>query len=260
MTRVDVSREADPEFVQAALIFSNQENAVITNLKKVFTSPKESKNIAEDDSAVHVGAGKAKAEAGTTSLVAIGSAESWERVNAVPFHSWGGWGDLFNCVVSLKDWSQFAKHVAESIVNTFSQLESRQRRIPMSDGRSRAPRRRGLIRDMLRGCIERSFRWLQTGCACLRRPSGAVYASSHRRPQKKRAARRLWSFLGTSAAAGGRYLQTSWIALHLLSILVLHAGPAHWSDDESRRRPAGALRIPICTFCVAGSCLCRCSG
>ena len=49
----------------------------------------------------------------------------------------------------------------------------------------------------------------QVACTCLRHPSGAVYASSQRESQKKRAARRLSSSRGTSAAACGRYSRTS---------------------------------------------------
>ena len=86
-----------------------------------------------------------------------------KRVRGFPFRSWSGWGDVFNCVVALRKRSQLAEHCAASVVSIFSQFQSLQR-IPMSDGRSRDRRRRGLIRDMLRSCIECSLRWLQTGC------------------------------------------------------------------------------------------------
>ena len=64
-----------------------------------------------------------------------------KHVNTAPFQTWGGWGDLFNCIVSLRDRSQLARHAADSTVDTFSQLQSRPRRIPMPGGRSRARRR-----------------------------------------------------------------------------------------------------------------------
>ena len=43
-------------------------------------------------------------------------------MDAAPFRSWDGWCDLFNCIGSLEDQSQFDRDAAESIDNTFSQF------------------------------------------------------------------------------------------------------------------------------------------
>ena len=130
------------------------------------------------------------------------------RAVVVAFQSRSGWVIFFNRILSLRDQSQFAEHTAESTLTTFSKLQSRQRRIPMPDGRSRARRRRGLILDTLRGYIECSLRWLQTGCLRL---SEAPFGRSPRQLASraaKLAARHLWSSLETSPVYG-RCLRTS---------------------------------------------------
>ena len=179
-----------------------------------------------------------------TPLDASGSSENCESCGA-PFQSWGGWGDLFNCIISLKDWSQFAKQSAESIVNTFSQLQSRQRRIPTSDGRSRARRRRGLIRDMLRGHIECSLRWLQTGCPRLwEAPIGRSLRQLASRAAKEACCTSPLEFSGDKR---GRLREVLANIVNRLPLSVnfgsLQFRPAQWSDDGSARRSAGALRI-----------------
>ena len=83
---------------------------------------------------------------------------------AARFPSWARWGDLFNCIVFSVNGANSPSTLRILFVNTFVQLQSRPRRIPTADGRSRARRRRGLIRDMLRSYIECSLRWMQTGC------------------------------------------------------------------------------------------------
>ena len=163
---------------------------------------------------------------------------------AAPFPSWCGWSDLFHCIVSPQYRSQFAKHCAESIVNTSSQLQSRQRRMPTSDGRLWARRRRGLIRDMLRTCIECSLRWLQTGCLRL---SGAPIGRSLRQVASRAAKEACCTsgVLETSAAVCGRYLRAFYRIPPSQDFGSLHfsTGPAQWSYDGSARRPTGALRI-----------------
>ena len=115
------------------------------------------------------------------------------------------WGDSCSTAfMSLKNRSDFAR----IRLRTFSQLHSRQRRIPMPDRRSRARRRRGSIRDMLRNYIECNMVWL----AALAEALGVVHASSHRR--KRSVPPRLWNLLETSAAVHVS-LQVSWAALHL---------------------------------------------
>ena len=42
-----------------------------------------------------------------------------QLADSANFQSRSEWSDLFNCIVALKDRSQFARHFAESIVNTF---------------------------------------------------------------------------------------------------------------------------------------------
>ena len=66
--------------------------------------------------------------------------------------------------------AQLATFLSEAIVNVFSQWQSRQRRVPTVDGRSRARHCRALIRDLVRTNIESSLQWLRTGCL---RPSEA---------------------------------------------------------------------------------------
>ena len=87
-----------------------------------------------------------------------------KRSPTVLFPSWGGWGEVFNCIVALRDRSVLARHLADSLSSSFSQWQSRQRRIATSGGRARARRRRGVIRVLVRSYIEISLRWLQTGC------------------------------------------------------------------------------------------------
>ena len=59
------------------------------------------------------------------------------------------------------------------------------RRIPMSDGWSRARRRRDLIRDMLRGYIECSLRWMQTGCVIdTGKKIGSKWVENTKRPKQ----------------------------------------------------------------------------
>ena len=87
-----------------------------------------------------------------------------KRSTTFLFPLWCGWGEVFNCILVLRDRSVFARHLADSFSSLFSQWQSRQRRIPTSGGRARARRRRGLIRVLVRSYIESSLRWLQTGC------------------------------------------------------------------------------------------------
>ena len=136
--------------------------------KKLLPMPKKDEKVAVGDGVGQLQpAGKAATHQIANGLCRGGEYPVWrvwilrEQQNVF---QWGGWADLFKRIVSLKDRSQLAKLAAESITYTFSQLQSRQRRIPMPDGRSRARRRRGLIHDMLRSCIDCSLRWLQTGC------------------------------------------------------------------------------------------------
>ena len=76
---------------------------------------------------------------------------SGNKTSSVLFcHEWCGWGAIFNAIVLLQGKSQFATFLSNSIVNVFSQWQSRQRRVPIVDGRSRARHRRALIRDLVR--------------------------------------------------------------------------------------------------------------
>ena len=179
-----------------------------------------------------------------------------KRVAGIPFQPWGGWDDLFNCIVSHKDRSQFTKHSAESIVNTFSQLHSRQRRIPMSDGRSRARRRRGLIRDMLRSCIECSLRWLQSGGLRLfEAPSGRRLRQLASRAAQEACCTSPLEFSGDKR---GRLREVLTNIVNRVppsldfGSLRFSAGPAQWSYDGSARRPAGALRVQSARIALPG--------
>ena len=66
-------------------------------------------------------------------------------------------------IVSKTKNKLFRQACCRMILHIFSQLQSRQRRIPILMAFT-ARRRRGLIRDMLRGYVDCSLRWLQTGC------------------------------------------------------------------------------------------------
>ena len=79
-------------------------------------------------------------------------------------YEWSGWGAIFNPIVLLQGWSQLATFLSKSIANVFSQQQARQCRVPTVDGRSRARRRRALIRDLVRTYIQSSLQWVRTGC------------------------------------------------------------------------------------------------
>ena len=97
----------------------------------------------------------------------------------VPFQPWDRWGDLFNCIVPLPGRSQSAKRVAESIVNTFSQSQSRRHRVLM------VVHVLGVAEARFVTCCAATSNAAfhchgQDACACLKRPPGAACASSHR--------------------------------------------------------------------------------
>ena len=108
----------------------------------------------------------------------------------------GGWRAIFNAIVLLQGRSQFATFLRKSIVDVFSQWQSRQRRVPTVDGRSREKHRRALIRDLVRTYI-----WELPPKSTPRRASDAVSDSSHREQLLTRAVPRPELLLETSAAA-----------------------------------------------------------
>ena len=153
-----------------------------------------------------------------------------------------------SCIVSLSVQSQLAKHwLMESIVNElFCRLQSRQR----------------LVRDMLRGYIEGSLQMAadRLFCACLRFPSGAVYASSHREQPKEACCTSPLEFFGDQR---GRLREVLANIVNRtppsqdFGSLHFNARPAQWSYDGSARRPAGALRIQSARIALPESRVCR---
>ena len=117
----------------------------------------------------------------------------------------------------------------------------------MPDGRSRARRRRDMIRDTLRSYIECSLRWLQTGCLRL---SEALSGRSLRQLASRAANEaRCTSPPDFSGDKHGRAREllantVSCVPPSLnVGALQFSAGPGHWSYEGCVGRPAGALRI-----------------
>ena len=173
---------------------------------------------------------------------------------AVPSRVGGGWGAIFNTIVRLQGKTQFATFLSQSIVNVYSQWQSRQRRIPTVDGRSRARHRRALIRDLLRTYIVSSLQWLRTGCS---RPSEAPAG----RRVRQLASRAALDACRTSplAFAGdkrGRLREVLAGTIHRIpspletSTLEFSAGPAAWNYDGSTR-PTGARKVTSARIALA---------
>ena len=166
--------------------------------------------------------------------------------NVLFCHEWGGWGAIFNAIVLLQGKSQFATFLSKAIVNVFSQWQSRQRRIPTVDGRSRARHRRALIRDLVRTYIERSLQWLRTGCL---RPSEAPVGRSVRQLASRAAHEACCtSPLAFAGDKRGRMREILAGIIHRIpsplntSTLEFSAGPATWSYDGSCK-PIGAMKV-----------------
>ena len=170
-----------------------------------------------------------------------------KRSPTVLFPSRGGWGEVFNCIVALRDRSVLARHLADSLSSSFSQWQSRQRRIATSGGRARARRRRGVIRVLVRSYIEISLRWLQTGCLRLSEtPVGRSMRLLASRAANEACCTAPLDFSGDKRGRLREVLASivnrSPPSLNLDS-LHFSGGPAQWSYDVSARRPEGALRI-----------------
>ena len=161
-------------------------------------------------------------------------------------HEWGGWGAIFNAIVLFQGKSQFATFLCKSIVNAFSQWQSRQRRVPTVDGRSRARHRRALIRDLVRIYIESSLQWLRTGCL---RPSEAPVGRSVRQLASRAALEACrTSPLAFAGDRRGRMREILAGIIHRIpsplntSTLEFSAGPSTWSYDGSCK-PIGAMKV-----------------
>ena len=128
--------------------------------------------------------------------------------NVLFYHEWGGWGAIFYAIVLFQGQSQFATFISKAIVNVFSQWQSRQRRVPTVDGRSRARHRRALIRNLVRTYIESSLLWLRIGCL---RPSETPVRRSVRQ-LASRAALHLCSLLGRKIGPSSRSVKSCRIA------------------------------------------------
>ena len=102
----------------------------------------------------------------------------------------------------------------------------------MSDSRSHARCRRGLIRDKLRSCVECSLRWLQTGLRLSAAPPGVYAIASRKR-----------SVLHVNSGVLFAIIVNRVPPSLDFGSLRFSARPAHWSYDGSARRPAEALRI-----------------
>ena len=189
-----------------------------------------------------------KAETWATPFDASGSSEAATHVAAARFPSWARCGDLFNCIVFSVNGANSPSTLRIRFVNTFFQLQSRQRRIPTADGRSRVRRRRGLIRDMLRSYIECSLGWMQTGCLRLaEEPIGRCLRQLASRAAMEDVLHVASCFFLETSAAVLREILANIVdrippSLNFGS-LHFSARPAQWSYDGSMRQPAGALRI-----------------
>ena len=149
-------------------------------------------------------------------------------------HEWGGWGAIFNAIVLLQGSRKFATFLSKAIVNVLSQWQSRQRRVPIVDGRSRARHRRALIRDLVRTCIESSLQWLRTGCL---RPSEAPVRRSVRQLASRAA-------LDACLAPGFCWRRAAACVIYRIPspLDTSTPGPATWSYDGSTK-PIGAMKV-----------------
>ena len=169
-----------------------------------------------------------------------------KSTSTVLFQLWGGWGEVFNCILVLRGRSVFARHLAESFSSSYSQWQSRHRRIPTSGGRARARRRRGLIRVLVRSYIESSLRWLQTGCLRLSEtPVGRSVRLLASRAANEACRAAPLDFSGDKR---GRLREVLASIVNCIppslscDSLQFSAGPSQWSYDGSASRPEGALR------------------
>ena len=163
-----------------------------------------------------------------------------KSTSTVLFQLWGGWGEVFNCILVL------ARHLAESFSSSYSQWQSRHRRIPTSGGRARARRRRGLIRVLVRSYIESSLRWLQTGCLRLSEtPVGRSVRLLASRAANEACRTASLDFSGDKR---GRLREVLASIVNCIppslncDSLQFSVGPSQWSYDGSASRPEGALR------------------
>ena len=188
-----------------------------------------------------------------------GSSEKCEAGGQCPVPVLG----LAGCLFLLFHIAQGPEPIRQALCRDrqhFSQLQSRQRRIPTSDGRSRARRRRGLIRDMLRRCIECSHRWMQTGCLRLSEASlGRSLRQLASRAAKGACCTSLLEFSGDKRGRLRELLANivNRIPLSLnYGSLQFSAGPAQWQRPSTCR----SVACSFCTDCAARSRLCRVSG
>ena len=113
----------------SAIIACHSVNGALENAWNFLAVPKIHEKSFEVDFASHAHAtagvsvgqqGKGKRRDGENPpLARLDPPRPPKRVAGSPFQSWGVWGDLFNCIVSLRERSQLAKQCAESIVAFF---------------------------------------------------------------------------------------------------------------------------------------------
>ena len=159
-----------------------------------------------------------------------------------------------DCIVALKHRSQFARHAAESIVNTFSQLQSR-----VGSRCLMASHELGVAEVLSVTCFVATSSAVFDGCRqavcdCLRSASSVAYDCSHREQLWKRAPLRLSIFLETSAAVQGILANIVDRIPPSLKFGSLHfsAGPAQWSYDGSASA-CWSITHYCCTYCPAES-------
>ena len=190
----DPTERAHPDRTHAesaAVIVSLHENAALDDEKKLLTAPKKNEEVDVDDKvcqtratgkAAAVQEGKRKGRDGESPAWNVWILREQQRVRVL-FRSNRGAGGvtLFNCIVPLQGRSQFAKHIAESIVNTFSQSQSRRHRVPMMVVHVLGVAEVRFV-TCCAGTSNAAFHChgQDVACACLKRPPGAACASSHR--------------------------------------------------------------------------------
>ena len=180
--------------------------------------------------------GKGKGKDGKAPLNATGSSKSCEAPGgcSVPVVR-GGWGDMFNCLVALKDRSRLANHIRLAILSLSCSLVGVESRCLM------VGHELGVVED-----IECSLRWLQTGCLRLSEaPAGRSLRQLASRAAQEACCTSSLEFSGDKRGLREVLANIVNRTPSSLNFDSLHfsAGPVQWSYDGSARQPAGALRI-----------------
>ena len=171
-----------------------------------------------------------------------------KRTATVMFQPWGGWSEVFNCILVLRGRSVFARHLADSLSAARSPSCSLanvgSRRLVVAHGLG--------IAEVWSVCLcaatlKASLRWLQTGCLRLSEtPVGRSVRLLASRAANEACCAAPLDFSGDKR---GRLREVLASIVNCIppslsaDSLRFSAGPAQWSYDGSAGRPEGALRI-----------------